>query len=189
MPFGAPFIDVGLIVMCDIKTKSKFAILLLILPLLLVSCSENSRVEQVYSEPIFDVSLKSKDHLFLENVENETDYSNIIIYSDCQAYPNDATEIALVLTDNNIGKGFYFYPIPFIEKKQNGEWIRIAYRDPSANYESTWHYCAIENNTAQSNSTIVTLLAEYLEGGFSTGEYKVTVYVGDKKVSTTFKIN
>ncbi len=170
-------------------TKTKIAILVLILLLFAISCAPNSQREQAYTAPVFDIALKSKDHHFGENVENETDYSNVVIYPEFESYAKDTTKIELTLTDNHIGKGFYFYPIPFIDKKQNGKWVSIAYDDPSANYESTWHYCAIENNRSKSNSTIITVLAEYLDGGFSTGEYRVTVYVGDKKVYTTFNIN
>ncbi len=169
--------------------KNKMIVLLffiLILPF--TSCEKNAQENDSYTEPTFDLSLKSKDHYFIENVENETDYSNIILYPEFQEYTEDAEEISFILVNNNIAKGFYFCPTPFIDKKQNNKWVRIEYNDPSINYENKWYYCAIKNNISVPNSTIITILSEFLDGGFSEGEYKVTVFVGDKKVFTTFKV-
>lgn len=119
----------------------------------------------------------------------ETDYSNITVETEFPSYSKDVDEISYTLTNNNVARGFYFYFMPYIEKYQFGEWVRLSYYPPEyENDASKWHLCALEGNTTDKYSTLQYLDPEYVSPKMTKGKYRLVVFVGDQIAYAEFEI-
>ena len=63
--------------------------------------------------------------------EMETDYDNISVETELTTYPKSTEEIIYTITNHNVGKGFYYFSIPYIEYYEQGKWVRLAYYPPN----------------------------------------------------------
>lgn len=124
----------------------------------------------------------------LLDVDVETDYDHIKIELDNDIYPLDFDKIICKLTNENVGKGFYYYYIPFLEKQEDDEWIRLSYTPPEIRYDATWHFCAIEGNTTEPNSTLKYLHSEYINDDLEPGKYRIVIFVGPNEYTAEFEL-
>ena len=168
-------------------TKIIFKIFLLIVSVFfIVSCSNTtSKIDEVYTitEPIYNNGF---DDNIISGVNIENDYTNFNVYTDKEIYSDQDEFIDCIVENNNVGKAFYFYTIPFVEKQENDDWINVVYKNSRLLYESNWALCYIENNTTIPNSTIVRLPVEYIKDKLVTGRYRLVVFVGNSKVYAPF---
>lgn len=82
----------------------------------LSGCNSNTSLIEGNSDP---EPIKSEDQEiqnFLD-VEVDSSYDSIIVKMEKDSYSVDSEQIICTVQDNNVGKAFYFYEIPFIEKK------------------------------------------------------------------------
>ena len=121
-------------------------------------------------------------------VQNEEKYDNITVRTEKNTYNISETEIKCILTNENVGKGFYYYYFPMIEYKEDNEWIRLAYYPPESEYDEQWYFCAIEGNTTEPNSTITTLFTEYVGQEIIPGEYRLVLFIGPNKYYAEFAV-
>ncbi len=131
---------------------------------------------------------------FFSEEDNEQDYSNIICYAEQEVYPADTERINITVENQNVGKGFYVYDLPYIEKNTDGEWVRLKFDDEFFNTymargDSKWVYCYIENSKTTPFSTLVCILpAEQLAEPLTEGDYRAVVFVGKETIYAPFKI-
>lgn len=123
-----------------------------------------------------------------DDYENETDYSAIAAAAEFSEYRRDTKKINLTVTDQNPGKCFYVFHVPFLEALRNGEWKRLNYRPPALTEEGGWIYSVISPSAEESSGIELTLEREYLFDDFSTGEYRAVIFIGDRKVYAPFAV-
>jgi hypothetical protein len=124
----------------------------------------------------------------MRGVINETDYSNIKAYTEQDKYALDVKSIRCIITNENVGKGFYFFPAPFIEKLLENKWVRLDYQPAELSNLVSWAYCAVEGNTTKPNSTMLTFVPQYLTDGITRGSYRLVIFVGDKTIYAPFVV-
>ncbi len=77
----------------------------------------------------------------------ETNYDNISVSTEMPTYSKDTEKIIYTITNHNIGKGFYYFSMPYIKYYDNEEWQHLAYYPPNYSEELTgWNICGIEGN-------------------------------------------
>lgn len=69
------------------------------------------------------------------NIDYAESYDNITATALQTTYSSDTTEIVCELKNHNKGKGFFFFPIPFLERFNNGNWEQIYNADSSIVYQ------------------------------------------------------
>lgn len=173
--------------------KGKIFVFLLAMILICTSCG--SKNTDISSSCDFPASTNPTTEQFADgyedfgiDVEIEEDYSNIIAFTEFESYTKEVKEINITIMNENVGKGFYFYMIPFIEKFENGQWVRMDYRPPTFQQEQQWAFCGVENNSTIKYSTMNIILTEYLNEPFEIGEYRVVNFVGKTVVYAPFQI-
>lgn len=119
----------------------------------------------------------------------DQDYSNIICYTDNESYPQDFEKIAITVKNQNVGKGFYLFSIPVIERKINDEWVRLNYMPEDYLRENNkWEFCGIEGEENIPYSTRVTIWADELKDDWTLGEYRAVIFVGKEVIYAPFTI-
>jgi len=160
--------------------------IVLSLPFLIVACSSSSE-NVIPTNP--DMSqFENGYHDYGIGFEAEKDYSNIIAFTEFETYTPDFELINITVKNENPGKGFYFYMIPFLEKMEDGEWIRLNYDTPLLSNESNWGFCGIEGDKTSQFSTRTAILSDFLIDKPSTGDYRAVVFVGATIIYAPFKI-
>lgn len=120
----------------------------------------------------------------------EQDYGNIICFTDNESYPQDFEKIIITVQNQNEGKGFYIYRVPFIEKKINDEWERLNYSQETLLYgDDNWGFCGIEDRKDIKYSTELNIWYERLKDTWTVGDYRVVIFVGKEVIYAPFTIN
>lgn len=166
---------------CGMKYSRVRIMLILISSLIFLSGCVRSNTSTIGKNPNPNPSVASTDYYHRANaigVENEISYDSVVITTFEDSYSRLADKIRCELKNNNPGKGFYYYYIPFVEYFANDEWIRLSYYPPEAGYDEQWYYCAIENNSELEYSTWITLYPKYLEEKLIPGRYRIVQFVG-----------
>ena len=112
----------------------------------------------------------------------ETDYSAIRAYTDQSEYPVDVDRILITIQNDHIGKGFYFWETPYLEKWTDGQWIRQDYRPPELFYESRVILCGEEGNRTEPQKTGLFFCPRYMVGPLTPGDYRFLIFTGGDKV-------
>lgn len=185
------------------KKNLKEIIVLIVLTIGMTSCS-NSNVSQDNSSNLnYDTDFPAQTNPNTDQFETgyedfgigvtpEQDYSNIICYTENEQYHSDVDKIVVTIKNQNSGKGFYYYAIPYVEKKLNGEWLRLNYNEKAQERFSMerdwWEFCGIPDNNTIPFSTNITLSSDDLEEKFTSGEYQMVIYVGKEIKYAPFAI-
>ena len=138
--------------------------------------------------PPFDEN-KNSFHVTLGIVEDET-YNNISATSLESVYSTDAKELICELKNSNLGKGFYYFPIPFLEKYKNGNWEQVYNGDPSISYQYYDGYalCGLAYFvTDKEFSTRVTIQTKNLTG-LTEGHYRFKIYTAKNILYAEFDV-
>ena len=101
------------------------------------------------------------------------------------SYPLDFEEIACIVQNNNVGKAFYLYEIPFIEQKIDGDWVRLYYNSDRLDI-AQWVLCAEEGNTTEPNSTRYIVRLDDISPKVTPGEYRLVVFTAKKTLYAPF---
>ena len=166
--------------------KIFIVVLFTFMTFLIVSCSTHSE-NSAPTNP--DMSqFENGYHDYGIGFEAEKDYSNIIAFTEFETYTSDFEMINIIIKNKNPGKGFYFYMIPFLEKMEDGEWIRLNYYTSILSNESNLAFCGIEGDKTSQFSTRTAILSDFLSDKPSTGDYRAVVFVGARIIYAPFKI-
>ena len=166
--------------------KIYIVVLLIVIAFLIVSCSTTSE-NSTPTNP--DMSqFENGYHDYGIGFEAEKDYSNIIAFTEFEKYTTDFEMINIIIKNENPGKGFYFYMIPFLEKMDDGEWIRLNYDTSVLSDESNMAFCGIEGDKTSQFSTRTAIVSDFLIDKPSTGDYRAVVFVGARIIYAPSKI-
>lgn len=172
-----------------------FLVIPVIIALTLIACdgqnsqlssSESAQTSRSYVKNTNPTYQKDTNNIIIIGIENETDYSNIRASTEREKYNISEVSIRCTITNYNAGRGFYFYPFPFIEKLQEKKWVRLDYQPFGLNNLVSWAYCAIEGNKTKPNSTMLTFSPQYLLDSYTQGSYRLVIFVGDKIIYAPF---
>jgi len=120
------------------------------------------------------------------DIEPETDYSNIVAVAENESYSQDADKITVMVTNNNVGKGFYIYSESLLQKEKNGLWVNVKRCN---SYAAEWAFVGVEGNTTQPNSVPVYVLPEREQIKLSKGNYRLIIFLADGVLYANFTID
>lgn len=140
-----------------------------------------------------------------EQLDFEQNYDNIEAFTEQSAYPVDFDKIVCTVRNNNSGKAFYVWRRGFIEKEDDGDWVRLVRLGEELDSEwflvgySDWVSAQINPNyePPPPDCAIVTVPRTYLYGGertshyaepFTPGSYRIVIYVGREIVYAPFEL-
>ena len=152
----------------------------------LSGCNSNTSLIKGNSDP---EPIKSEDQEiqnFLD-VEVDSSYDNIIVKMEKDSYSVDSEQIICTVQDNNVGKAFYFYEIPFIEKRIDDNWVRLYYNSNRLDI-AQWMLCAEEGNTTEPNSSRYTVRLADIKPKVTPGEYRLVVFTAKKTLYAPFTL-
>ncbi|HZK22035.1 MAG TPA: hypothetical protein VFC76_07165 [Oscillospiraceae bacterium] len=112
----------------------------------------------------------------------ENDYSHITAKPEFETYDIGTEKVRITVQNENPGKGFYMYFLPYLQFKDGDVWRNVKYSNPEI---TDWSFVGKENNTTEKNYTYVYIHTKYIEN-LKTGEYRVTYALKDGEVSTVF---
>ena len=121
------------------------------------------------------------------NIELDSSYDNIIAKTEKETYSLNVDQITCIVQNNNVGKGFYLYEIPFLEQKTDGKWVRLYYNSDRLEV-ARWQFCGIEGNTTEPTATQYVVYLKDIKTEFVSGEYRLVVFTAQKKVYATFTL-
>lgn len=159
----------------------KVFVLAIILILTLTSCG--SKKNTIIEMPAFDDSNNIHEML---DITPETDYGNIVAYSNEATYGIEQKNLMVTVKNNNVGKGFYLYSVPYLQVKKNNDWENIDYSEEK--FVCQWLYIGEEGNTDLPNYTILTVPTEILENKPETGNYRFVIFTKDTILYAEFTI-
>lgn len=122
------------------------------------------------------------------NVKNELEYDKITVSLDKESYSLEDEVIKCTVKNGNVGKGFYYYYIPFIECYSENKWNRLSYYPPETQYDEQWYFCAIEGNDDIEYSTTITFDPQYVSDVLKEGKYRLVIFVGPNKYYVEFDL-
>ena len=170
------------------RKKSKFVSLLLIalVSVLSVSSCGSKSVEGNEDPPPVDFDLNVSGGLEIDVEEN---YDNFSISMEKKVYASKDECLKCYLTNNNPGKGFYFYNVPLVEKKIDGEWVRLFYGyEEDRGYEGQYAFCGNENEPDRQFTAVLKVYPELVSPKMNKGEYRLVVFTGKNQQYVEFQI-
>lgn len=181
----------------------KKVICLIVVCFIVTGCSDkdeilNSSSQEISStmssditkNPNIDPEILSSDFLLEPtplDVQNEMNYDKIIVSLDKQEYSLENENVVCSITNQNVGAGFYYYYIPFVEYYNNNEWVRLSYYPPETEFDGQWYFCAIDGYENIEFSTAVKFEPEYVREELSKGKYRLVLFVGPNKYYAEFE--
>ena len=139
-------------------------------------------------------TFKSENELMaFKNIFNDWYYSlNIICYTENEQYHSYVEKIVVTIKNQNPGKGFYYYAIPYIEKNIDGEWVRLNYNEKAQERFSVerewWEFCGIQGDDTIPYSTNNVFFPNDLEENLTIGEYRIVIFVGKEIIYAPFTV-
>ena len=117
---------------------------------------------------------------------------SVIAYSRKECYSSSDIELECIVENEKAGDGFYVYDVPYIERLENNVWVRLYNHTQKldGNLDAArWKLCAVDGNTTEKNSTVLTILSDEMEPALTAGEYRFVVFLSDKILYAPFIIN
>lgn len=127
----------------------------------------------------------SKPFLGLD-IDPDLSHDNIVAITDKESYPLNIDKISCVIKNNNVGKGFYSYEVPFIEQYKDGTWKRLSYQPPNLQ-TSRWLFFGEEGNKTKSNEGNLYFFPKYVQNELTSGKYRLVIFVGNNIIYAPFK--
>ena len=126
------------------------------------------------------------------HIDVDEKYDNIAAAALQESYSSDTSEIACELKNQNVGKGFYYFPIPFLEKYEDGNWIEIYNGDSAAKYQYGDGYalCGYADHVADDKefSTQLKIETKNLSPDLHAGHYRFKIYTAKSIVYAEFDV-
>lgn len=162
--------------------KRFFIILMSIFAISCTSCDSKQNQIICNKDPEL-LSVEDRNIHQLLGISEDESYENIVIHSLKETYSTDDEKLTCVVTNENIGKGFYYYNIPFIEKNIDDNWVRL--NNTTSNPE--WYFCGADDKSVTNECHISTLF-ENIEPSLTNGEYRFVIFTAEKVLYTNFII-
>lgn len=159
---------------------------LFIVFLIMISACYKSKTGISPIQPNIDPEPNQNQECFLD-VCLESDYNHIFLRTMETTYQLDTENITCELINQNPGRGFYFYYIPFIEFYDGDRWVRLSYYPEETQWDEQWYLCAIENSDAPFSTRIV-LQTKSIKENLVPGRYRIVQFVGPTKCYAEFEM-
>lgn len=139
----------------------------------------------IFPEPdITKLGLLSSDYSDLLDFSMEDDYALINASTEKSVYQTDFESISISIVNNNPGKAFWLFSIPFLKHQTEKETILIPFNPKlqlnAYGEKDLWGICGTVGNTTESNKTMLTLKKDNYVYSFVPGTYIICVYAGDR---------
>lgn len=185
------------------KKIIKEIIVLIVLTIGMTSCSNSDVPQDNPSNLNYDTDLPAQTNPNTDQFETgyedfgigitpEQDYSNIICYTENEQYHSDVDKIVVTIENQNPGKGFYIYAIPYVEKYSDGEWESLFYNEKAQEKflfeRNWWEFCGVQGDDTIPYRTKITVCPNDFEEKFTKGEYRITIFVGKEIIYAPFAI-
>lgn len=159
---------------------------LLPLSLFLTSCDKKNESSHDGNADPNPISNEEKNIHTMLGIDEEPSYDMISITSSQKIYDISTDIISCVVTDENIGKGFYYYEIPFIEfYSDNNKWERLYYNSDRLEH-AQWLFCGM-NSSSQSTCTL-SIEMKRVDFDFVPGNYRFVVFTADNTLYAEFEL-
>ena len=116
----------------------------------------------------------------------ETDYTSIEASIEKSTYSVDFDEIKITVVDNNPGKAFWLFTIPFLKHQNGDEMIVLPFNSKLYldvyGERDLWGICGIIGNDSESNKTMLKLRKKNYVYSFVPGTYIICIYVGERVI-------
>ena len=140
-----------------------------------------------FSEPdIAKLGLLSYNYSDILGFDMETDYSSITAYVSGFEFPVDFEQITITVVNENPGKAFWLFSVPYIKHQKGSETILLPFNarlqlDAYGEHD-LWGTCGTVGNKTESNKTQLTLSKDNYVYNFVPGNYLICVYVGERTI-------
>ncbi|MBE5938848.1 MAG: hypothetical protein E7266_00485 [Lachnospiraceae bacterium] len=141
---------------------------------------------EVNTDPIF-----SEDDYWEEymldgiNVSDTGEY--VSIYSEKEVYYTTDEYISCILKGTELGTGFYYYGIPYIEKYEDDTWIRLQHNSKNIAM-AQWCICAEEDGEDRYASCKLSVTLDNVSSRIDEGTYRFVVFFPDKVMYALFEM-
>ena len=126
------------------------------------------------------------------HIDVDEKYDNIAAAALQESYSSETSEIVCELKNQNVGKGFYYFPIPFLEKYEDGNWTEIYNGDSAAKYQYGDGYalCGYADYVADDKefSTQLKIETKNLSPDLHAGHYRFKIYTAKSIVYAEFDV-
>lgn len=152
-------------------------------------CSSDHQDEEmiVGNDDPAPITEKERSMHVILGMSEDTDYTNIHADSKEAEYTLDTEYVTCVLTNENVGKGFYYYSVPFIEAEKDGEWVRLLNDSEDVQY-AQWAFCGREGNTTEPNSCAVKTALSDITPEMTAGKYRFVVFTAENTLYAEFQL-
>jgi len=126
------------------------------------------------------------------NIYHDESYDNITATALQPTYTTNTDEIICEVKNHNKGKGFFFFPIAFIEKYDNEGWEEIYNADPAIRYQYGDGYvlCGIANHEHDDMefSTWIRVQTNNIFPSLKEGHYRFKIYTAKNILYAEFDV-
>ena len=172
-----------------IKTVTSTVIALILSCSFITGIFHKNEIRPIKPNPDPQPMSESEYEYSFPDMPSETDYSNLVLTkTDGNISSLKTAQIVLDLKDQNKGKGFYFYYIPFIEFYQNGEWIRLSYYPIETQWDEQWYFAASEDDLDVEVSARIVVNTKYIMETLIPGKYRIAQFAGPTVVYCEFEM-
>lgn len=120
-------------------------------------------------------------------MEEDSSYDAVFVEAKEKLYSIDSEVISCILTNANIGKGFYYYEIPYIELKKDDQWVRLFNNSERIDV-AQWLFCGTDDNTTIPNSCQVNIELSNVEPAITAGRYRFVIFTPENTLYAEFDI-
>ena len=122
---------------------------------------------------------------FFPEAKYEDNYNNITAKCTKKTYSNIDDRIECTVTNNNPGKAFTIFELPYVEKYNGKSWENVPFND-DVYLSAQWGLCYIEGDFNRKYSTNKCVPIRYFKKSLTAGKYRMVIFVGDTKVYAEF---
>lgn len=122
------------------------------------------------------------------NVYEETDYSNIVAYSDVNTYSADNAVVEYSIKNNNMNTGFWIYNRSNVEFYNGTEWVTLPYYGDGSEDESGWLFCMAVNDDGCVETGCKKDLNKIVAAEIVPGDYRMVSFLADRSLHFYFEI-
>lgn len=133
------------------------------------------------------ITLENRSLHKLLLMEEDTSYDAIFVKVKEEASSIGSEVISCIITNANIGKGFYYYEIPYIEQKIGDQWVRL-FNNSERIGVAQWLFCGTVDNTTIPNSCQVNIELSNVEPTIIAGKYRFVIFTPENTLYAEFDI-
>lgn len=120
-------------------------------------------------------------------IDEDSSYDGLYAESHSPVYKLDDEFISCKIINKHFGKGFYFYEIPFIEKKVDGNWIRL-FNNSDRIDNAEWFFCGVQDKKDISYTADVRIKLDDVEPEVDQGDYRFVIFTAENVLYADFKL-